>query len=165
MGEWIATAFLVIICGPALAYAVLVIAGEWRSEARATRAMAATRRTEVVNGHEYSVVTRRHSVVREKRTGRMGVVMNVGAERDIAHVKGGGIEMVPRWASVQFVRKADGVPGRVEWRSLRLFEVEGTTEVDYLSRRTGWLRTESLVRFQPIATTARRAKSRRPASS
>jgi len=97
------------------------------------RAIDATRRTETVNGREYSVYTLGHSVLREKSTGRLGIALERGYQ--------------PQWVRIQFFRKTDGEPGRVEWRSFSKFEIVGTASVDYLSWRGGLLRTEQLMRY------------------
>jgi hypothetical protein len=94
------------------------------------------RRTETIDGKDYSVYTLSHSVVREKKTGRVGIALQRG--------------YYPRWVQVQFIRKTDGQPGRVEWRDASKFERVGTTDVDYLSHRSGIFGGKELVRYNNI---------------
>lgn len=60
--------------------AILVAAGIFgaREDADRKRRIDATRRTETIDGKDYSVYTLPRSVVREKKTGRVGIVMQRG---------------------------------------------------------------------------------------
>ena len=133
-----------------MAYAILRVAGEMRGESRRNQRVEATRRTEIVNGHEYSVVTENLAVVREKRTGRIGVVLHRGAEDDPT-TRNGELVLEPRWIQIQFIRKSDGKPGRIEWRRYEKFEIVGQASVDFLTRKTGWFSSERLVRYPRIS--------------
>jgi hypothetical protein len=104
-----------------------------KEDAARRRLIDPTRRAEKINGLEYSVYTLEHRVLREKSTGRLGIALERG--------------YYPQWVRVQFFRKTDGEPGRVEWRSSSKFEIVGTAFVDYLSRRAGLLRTDHLTRY------------------
>ena len=130
-------------------FVVLRLIGEARADARRSREIEASRRTEVIDGKIYSVVTERHSLVREKRTGRVGIVLARGNEND-PHTVNGELQFQPRWVQVQFIRKSDGKPGAVQWRQFAHFEVTGTAAIDRLTRRTGMLSTEQLLRFPKI---------------
>ena len=129
-----------------MTYAFLRVVGEMRAESRKRKKITATRRTEVIDGKEYSVVTKSLPIVREKRTGRMGIVMERGGENDPNTVNG-ELVMEPRWIRVQFVRKSDGKAGRVEWRRYAKFEIAGTADVDFLTHHAGFFRTDSFIRY------------------
>ncbi len=134
-----------IIFGIPMTYAVFRVAGEMRAGSRIRNRVAATRRTEIIDGKEYSVVTKSLPIVREKRTGRIGIAMERGAESDSTTVNG-GLALEPRWIRVQFVRKSDSKAGRVEWRRYAKLETVGTADVDFLAHRAGICRTDSFIR-------------------
>jgi hypothetical protein len=48
---------------------------------------------------------------------------------------------------VQFIRKSDGEPGRVEWRRFSKFEVVGVADVDFLTHNAGLFRKNRLIRY------------------
>jgi hypothetical protein len=130
------------------------------------RRIDATRRTEKLNGHEYSVYTLTHPVLREKSTGRLGIALEHGLESDLTTISGKMVSQ-PKWMKLQFFRKSDGEPGRVEWRRFSKFEIVGTASVDYLSRRAGLLRTERLIHYNVDLASLRSAtlpRRRRSAS-
>jgi len=129
-----------------MTYAVLRVAGEMRAESRTRKRVAATRRNETIDGKEYTVVTKSLPIVREKRTGRIGIVMERGGENDPNTVNS-ELVMEPRWIRVQFVRKSDGKAGRVEWRRYAKFEIVGTADVDFLTHHAGSFRTDSFIRY------------------
>jgi len=135
-----------IVIGVPMTYAVLRVVSEWRAESRLKSKIAVTRRTEVIDGKEYSVVTKTLPIVREKRTGQMGIALERGAESDPITING-ELALVPRWIKVQFVRKSDGKAGRVEWRSYGKFETVRTTDIDFLTHRANLFRTESFIRY------------------
>jgi hypothetical protein len=103
-----------------------------REDAERKRQIDATRRTETIDGKDYSVYTLPRSVVREKKTGRVGIALQRG--------------YYPWWIRVQFIRKTDGEPERVEWREASKFEMVGTADVDYLSHRSSIFGGKELVR-------------------
>jgi hypothetical protein len=129
-----------------MAYAVLRIVAELRGESRVNKKIATNRRTEVIDGKEYSVVTKSLPIVREKRTGRVGIALERGAESDPTTING-ELALKPRWIRVQFVRMSDGNVGRIEWRSYGKFETVGTADIDFLTHRAGIFRTDSLIRY------------------
>ncbi len=129
-----------------MTYAVLRVVAETRAEWRLDRKIAATRGAEVIHGKEYSVVTQTLQIVREKRTGRMGIALERGAESDPTTVAG-ELVLKPRWIKVQFVRKSDGKAGRVEWRSFEKFDTVGAVDVDFLTHRAGLFRSELFIRY------------------
>jgi hypothetical protein len=104
----------------------------------------------------------KHPVLREKNTGRLGIALQRGYS-DEPTTRAGGVVMQPEWMRVQFFRKTDGEPGRIEWRRFSKFEIVGTASVDYLSRRAGPLRTERLMRYNVdlAALTSNRPRHRR----
>ena len=144
--EYLGWIIMAIVFGLPMTYAILTVAGEMRAESRIRKRVAATRRTEVIDGKEYTVVTKSLPIVREKRTGRIGLVMERGAENDPNTVNG-ELVMEPRWIRVQFVRKSDGKAGRVEWRRYEKFEIVGTADVEFWTHRSGLFRTESFIRY------------------
>ena len=129
-----------------MTYAFLRVAADMRAESRLNRKIAETERTEVIDGKEFSVVTKSLPIVREKRTGRTGIVLERGAESDPTTING-KLALEPRWIRVQFVRKSDGKAGRVEWRSYRKFDIVGTADVDILTHRTSLFRSDSFIRY------------------
>lgn len=135
-----------IVFGIPMTYAVLWVAAEMRTESRIRQRVATTRRTEVIDGKEYSVVTKSLPIVRERRTGRFGIALERRAETDSTMVKG-ELTSEPRWIRVQFVRKSDGKAGRVEWRQFAKFETMGAVDVDFLTHRAGLFRTDSFIRY------------------
>lgn len=124
---------IVVLAIVLLPYVGMIILA-YRGDARRRKHIDAIRRTEIFNGREYSVYTLEHPLVREKSTGRIGIVIESGSQ--------------PGWVRIQFVRKTDGEPGRVEWRRFEKFERVGTADMDYLSRRLGRFRTEQLTRYR-----------------
>jgi hypothetical protein len=134
------------IFGVPVAYVVLRIVGDTRAEFRIKKKVAATRRTEVIDSKKYSVVTRSLPVLREKRTGRIGIALERGGENDPTIING-ELALEPRWIKIQFVRKSDGKTGRVEWRGFAKFENVGTADVDFLTHRAGLFRAESFIRY------------------
>jgi len=134
-----------VLCLP-LSYAVFMSVAEWRAESPIKKRVAATRRTEVIDGKEFSVVTKTLPVVREKRTGRLGIALERGADSDATTVKG-QMTLEPRWIRVQFVRKSDGKVGRIEWRRCAKFETVGTADVGFLTHRSGLFRTHTFIRY------------------
>jgi hypothetical protein len=140
--------FAIVIGLPCALFVIVRIAGEMRADARRARKSAATRRTEIVDGKTYSVITEKLPVVREKRTGRTGIVLARGAESDPTMIKG-EIRFEPRWIRVQFVRKSDGKASAVQWRQSSKFEFIGTADIDMLTRRSGWFSSEHLMRLPP----------------
>jgi hypothetical protein len=146
LAEIVADIVLAILCVPVAIYTILWVAADIRAGRRLRREIEATRRVETINGQEYSVSTQIFDIVREKRTGRIGLAMERGAERDPTTVAG-KLAMVPRWIEVQFVRKTDGKIGRVEWRRFQSFEIVGETNVDFLVRRLGLFKSETFVRY------------------
>lgn len=130
-------------------YVVLAIVGEMRAEAREEKIVASTWRKEVLDGREYAVVTRKLSVARERSTGRIGIVMERGRETESTTIDG-ELTLVPRWIKVQFVRKTDGKAGRIEWRSYEKFEIIGAVDVDFLTHRAGFLRTDTFIRYPRV---------------
>jgi hypothetical protein len=139
--EWIFTA---VLCIP-FAFIILRVAGDIRAESRLNRKIAKTKRTEVIEGKEYTVITKSLPVVREKRTGQIGIALERGAQNDPTTING-QLALEPRWIRVQFVRESDGKAGRIEWRSYAKFEILGTVDVDYLTHRNGLFRSEELIR-------------------
>jgi hypothetical protein len=136
---WIA----VVVSGLIIFFAVAQAASDVRAEEG--DAPGATQ-TEMIAGKRYSVVTRTLLVVREKRTGRVGILMARGWQNDPVLING-KIELVPHWINIQFVRKSDGKAGRTEWRRYENFENIGKTEVHFLTHRVGFFSTESLIRY------------------
>lgn len=119
-----------------------------------------TKRTEIVNGREYSVYTLTHPVLRERSTGRLGIALQSGRS-NVPTIRGSRPVMLPEWTKIQFFRKSDGEPGKVEWRRLEKFDVVEAAAVDYLSRRTGWLSTERLLRYNVDLQKIRAVSARR----
>lgn len=140
--DWIIAIFIGVLVAPA----VLRLVRETRADSFRRRRRESTRRTEVIDGKEYTVTTEPLLIVREKRTGRIGLVMERGRESDPFQVKSEVI-FQPRWIKVQFVRKTDGKAGAVSWRRFDKFEPKGTAPVDFLRRKTGFLRSESFIRY------------------
>jgi hypothetical protein len=103
--------------------------------------------TEIIDGKEFSVHTEKLPVMREKSTGRVGIALRRGYSNEPTMIDG-KTAMVPEWTQIQFLRKSDGVPSRVEWRRFSKFEMIGTTDVDYLSHRVSMFRTERLMRYR-----------------
>jgi hypothetical protein len=91
-----------------------------------------TRHSETINGKEYSVYTEKRNLVKEKRTGRIGIATEAGHS--------------PGWMKVQFIRKSDGEVGRTEWRQQNKFEFIGTADLNFLSRQVSRFNTERLKR-------------------
>ena len=137
---------LAVIFGLPMTYVVLRIVGEMRADSRIRKRVAATRRTETINGREYSVVTRCLPVVRERSTGRTGIALDRGAESDPTTING-ELSQEPRWIRVQFIRKSDGKAGRIEWRRYAKCQTVGTADVDFLTHRAGLFRTDSFIRY------------------
>ena len=104
------------------------------------RVINASPRTQVVDGREYSAWTLKHPILREKNTGRFGIALQRGYT-----MRADWVVTQPEWMRVQFFRKTDGEPGRLEWRRFSKLDIVGTASVDYLSRRAGLLRTERLM--------------------
>ena len=136
-----------------------IVGGIYFDAAR-RRAIDAIRRTEIVNGQQYSGYTLTHPVLRERSTGRLGLALERSHE-SLPTTIAGKLVMQPEWMRVQFFRKTDGEPGRVEWRRFSKFEIVGTASVDYLSRRAGLLRTDRLTRYNVDLASLRSATSSR----
>ncbi len=148
VGTLILNSLVVALCVAffVLPWAVVIMSSEARQEARLRRHGDATCRTEHVAGKEYFVYTRPFPVVREKRTGRVGIAQQRGFANDPLS-NNRGFAVAPEWIRIQFFRKTDGQPGRAEWRRFDKFEIVGKADVDFLSHRVSLFRTDRLVRY------------------
>ena len=133
--------------GLPIIYSILRVVGEVRAEAHISTNIAKTKRTEIINDKKYTVTTKTLPLVRDKRSGRMGIIMERGAEND-PNLVNGEMTMEPRWVSVQFIRKSDGKLGRAEWRKYSKLQTVGTATVDFLTYQAGFFRTESFIRYK-----------------
>lgn len=131
---------------PVLLAVLARVAMEMYAEQQLRSRVASTRRVETIDGHEYVVVTWPLQVLRERRTGRMGLLLERGL-RNMPTTIDGRTVLEPMWVKVQFIRKSDGQAGRVEWRDYSKFERVGTAEVEFLTKRIGWFQTELRMRY------------------
>ena len=145
--------FAILGAGSAVAAGCFAI----KQDAAGRRTSNATRPSEIINGRKYSVYRLTHPVLREMRTGRLGVQLrrrratNPNAVADETSPP-------PQWVRVQFFRETDGDPGRTEWRRSSTFEIVGTATVDYLSRSPGWFPSKRLMHYSVDLTNVRSVK-------
>lgn len=139
---WIVGIFSALI----VSLAVFRVVTETYADLRSHIAVRATRRTEVVDGREYSAVTLSLPLLRERRTGRLALLMERGY-RSLPTLRDGRLTSEPQWIKVQYIRNSNGKARQYEWRRYETFDAVAITNVDFMTRRSGFFRTELLMRY------------------
>jgi len=104
---------------------------ETRSQHKLEDHIESTRRTEIINGKKYSVVSVPRILLREKRSKRNAVVILSGAEKDPLYKDGKLIMYFPRWVKVQYLLKNGSYSKTASgWRASNKFEYLQNITVD-----------------------------------
>lgn len=81
-----------------------------------------TRRTETINGEEFTVVTIPKTIVRNRKTGREAVVIRKGRETELSKL---------RWIQIQYInKKTQEAKGIYQWASMDNWDVMETINVN-----------------------------------
>jgi transcriptional regulator of nitric oxide reductase len=92
LGTFIVDSVITVVIGVplagVLAFTALRVISDVRQEARFRRQVDSTRHMEIIAGKTYSVYSMKLPVVREKRTGRVGIAMDRGHENEPTTING-----------------------------------------------------------------------------
>lgn len=81
-----------------------------------------TRRTETINGEDFTVVTIPKTIIKNRKTGREAVVIRKGRETELSK---------PRWIQIQYInKKTQEAKGIYQWASMDNWDVVETINVN-----------------------------------
>ena len=130
---------LLILIGMQIYLSVVFPFTEQGKKKRAERSkileqIEASRRVEVIDGKRWEVITKPHTLIRNKKSGRYAAVLRRGGQ-NIPWIEKGELLQIPRWVQVQPLTK-ELIPAKSKqyWTQMQNWEIAGMVDVHWKDR-------------------------------